>query len=147
MSTKYFFKKSIFFCYHIYTEELDQSALWNFSIVLLQTFFVFCFLRQEKNALRTFSGGKCIAVPNTDDVLEIFGFGYSGGYVSPSVSPKDSSEHDMKPIVQVVTGKYPSIQWYPDVWGRNWQEGSCRRCNMTKNGILEKFKSSWTFRV
>lgn len=76
---------------------------------------VFCVLSftPRKNALRTFSGGKCIAVPNTDDVLEIFGFGYSAGYVSPSVSPKESSDHDMKPLVQVVTGNYPSIQWCP----------------------------------
>lgn len=55
--------------------------------------------------LRTFLGGKCIAVPNSDDVLEIFGFGYSGGYGSPSGSMKDSPERDMKPIV-VTTGKY-----------------------------------------
>lgn len=47
--------------------------------------------------------GKCIAVPNSEDVLEIFGFGYHGGYGSPTGSPKDSPEHDMKPIVQVLT--------------------------------------------
>ncbi|XP_050420811.1 uncharacterized protein LOC126833484 [Adelges cooleyi] len=47
--------------------------------------------------------GKCIAVPNSDDVLEIFGFGYSTGYGSPSGSPKDSPDRDLKPIVQVVT--------------------------------------------
>ncbi|XP_026815112.1 uncharacterized protein LOC113555029 isoform X2 [Rhopalosiphum maidis] len=47
--------------------------------------------------------GKCIAVPNSEDVLEIFGFGYHGGYGSPPGSPKDSPEHDMKPIVQVLT--------------------------------------------
>ncbi|XP_050545381.1 uncharacterized protein LOC126907818 [Daktulosphaira vitifoliae] len=47
--------------------------------------------------------GKCIAVPNSDEVLEIFGFGYSSGYGSPTGSPKDSPERDMKPIVQVVT--------------------------------------------
>lgn len=46
--------------------------------------------------------GKCIAVPNSEDVLEIFGFGYHG-YRSPSGSPKESPERDMKPIVQVLT--------------------------------------------
>jgi len=51
-------------------------------------------------------GGKCIAVPNSEDVLEIFGFGYHGSYGSPPGSPKDSPERDMKPIVQVLTGKY-----------------------------------------
>lgn len=72
--------------------------------------FCVLFFTPKKNVLRMFSGGKCIAVPNTDDVLEIFGFGYSAGYVSPSVSPKDTAEHDMKPLVQVVTGKYPPMQ-------------------------------------
>lgn len=56
-----------------------------------------------KNIFPKCLGGKCIAVPNSDDVLEIFGFGYSG-YGSQSGSPKDSPERDMKPIVTVVTG-------------------------------------------
>ncbi|XP_025206898.1 uncharacterized protein LOC112602785 isoform X2 [Melanaphis sacchari] len=47
--------------------------------------------------------GKCISVPNSEDILEIFGFGYHGSYGSPPGSPKDSPEHDMKPIVQVLT--------------------------------------------
>ncbi|XP_022175075.1 uncharacterized protein LOC111037029 isoform X2 [Myzus persicae] len=47
--------------------------------------------------------GKCIAVPNSEDVLEIFGFGYHGSYGSPPGSPKDSPDRDMKPIVQVLT--------------------------------------------
>lgn len=59
----------------------------------------------RKNTLTIFLGGKCIAVPNTDDVLEVFGFGYSAGYGSPSGSQKDSPERDIKPIVQIVTGK------------------------------------------
>lgn len=54
-------------------------------------------------------GGKCIAVPNSDDILEIFGFGYPAAYGSPPGSSKDSPDHDMKPIVQVLTGKYISI--------------------------------------
>ncbi|XP_025415326.1 uncharacterized protein LOC112687023 [Sipha flava] len=45
------------------------------------------------------ASGKCIAVPNTEDILEVFGF----GYVSPPGSPKDSPERDLKSIVQVVT--------------------------------------------
>jgi len=62
---------------------------------------------------RTFLGGKCIAVPNSEEVLEIFGFGYHGsGYGSPPGSPKDSPEHDMKPIVQVLTGKYMFLNYY-----------------------------------
>lgn len=63
----------------------------------------------RENIHQIFLGGKCIAVPNSDDVLEIFGFGYSAGYGSPSGSPKDSPEHDMKPIVQVLTGEYINV--------------------------------------
>lgn len=51
----------------------------------------------------TFLGGKCIAVPNTDEVLGAFGFGYND-YGSPPESLKDSPERDLKPIVQVLTG-------------------------------------------
>lgn len=71
----------------------------------------FLYLRTLKKEIvhRICLGGKCIAVPNSDDVLEIFGFGYSAGYGSPSGSPKDSPEHDMKPIVQVLTGKYINV--------------------------------------
>lgn len=59
----------------------------------------------RENILRKFLGGKCIAVPNTDEVLEVFGFGYNGGFSSPTGSSKDSPERDLKSIVQVVTGK------------------------------------------
>ncbi|KAL4119969.1 hypothetical protein QTP88_012719 [Uroleucon formosanum] len=57
--------------------------------------------------------GKCIAVPNSEEVLEIFGFGYHGSYGSPPGSPKDSPEHDMKPIVQVLTGPLTPSNSFP----------------------------------
>lgn len=58
--------------------------------------------------IHTFLAGKCIAVPNSDEILEIFGFAYAGSYNgSAPGSPKDSSDQDIKPIVQVVVnGKY-----------------------------------------
>ncbi|VVC33203.1 Hypothetical protein CINCED_3A023429 [Cinara cedri] len=56
--------------------------------------------------------GKCIAVPNSEEVLEIFGFGYATSLNgSGPGSPKGSSDHDIKPIVQVVVTDSDQLLW------------------------------------